>query len=80
MVLYVAYRDKNRVAIEHKLPEHIISIAKLSAEKASEIYPIDSATPVVDDQDTVQEQGGAEEAKGGMAAPQRENEANSVEV
>ncbi|CAD5185124.1 unnamed protein product [Musa acuminata subsp. malaccensis] len=81
MVLYVAYRDKNRVAIEHKLPEHIISIAKLSAEKASEIYPIDSATPVVHDQDTVQEQGGgAEEAKGGMAAPQRENETNSVEV
>ncbi|CAL9198445.1 bidirectional sugar transporter SWEET14-like [Musa acuminata AAA Group] len=88
MVLYVAYRDKNRVAIEHKLPEHIISIAKLSAEKASEIYPIDSATPVVHDQDKVgnegqkeQEQGGgAEEAKGGMAAPQRENEANSVEV
>lgn len=87
MVLYVAYRDKNRVAIGHKLPEHIISIAKLSAEKASEIYPIDSATPVVHDQDKVgnegqkeQEQGGAEEAKGGMAAPQRANEANSVEV
>ncbi|KAJ8478669.1 hypothetical protein OPV22_022396 [Ensete ventricosum] len=77
MVLYVAYRNKNRVAMEHKLPEHIISIAKLSAEKATEIY----ATPAVHDRDKVgnegqkdQEQDSAEEAKEAPPPPQMEND------
>ncbi|RWW29221.1 hypothetical protein GW17_00006261 [Ensete ventricosum] len=77
MVLYVAYRNKNRVAMEHKLPEHIISIAKLSAEKATEIY----ATPAVHDRDKVgnegqkdQEQDSPEEAKEAPPPPQMEND------
>lgn len=84
MVLYIAYRDAKKMAVivEHKLPEHIISIAKLGGgEKASDIYPIDPAAeaqpPVAaggEDGEKVAADGGHKEREREYHRPQADEE------